>query len=144
MISGVLLIAVIVLAALLLHQKKRLRTLAESMEDYLCEGGEPAPFSLKEDAIAPVENAASELENRIAVLQERYREECERTSSLTADISHRLKTPLSSLRLFCEMDASAHMSEQLSHTVLKLKALFCYRAQNLGNAAFSKRIQSSF
>ena len=114
MISGVLLIAVIVLAALLLHQKKRLRTLAESMEDYLCEGGEPAPFSLKEDAIAPVENAASELENRIAVLQERYREECERTSSLTADISHQLKTPLASLRLFCEMDASAHMPEQLS------------------------------
>lgn len=113
-ISGVILIAVIVLAALLLHQKKRLRTLAESMEDYLSEGGEPAPFSLKEDAVAPVENAASEMENRIAVLQERYREECERTSSLTADISHQLKTPLASLRLFCEMDASAHMPEQLS------------------------------
>lgn len=113
-ISGVLLVAVIALASVLLRQKKRLRTLAESMEDYLSEGGEPAPFSLKEDAIAPVENAASELENRIAVLQERYREECERTSSLTADISHQLKTPLASLRLFCEMDASAHMPEQLS------------------------------
>lgn len=113
-ISGVLLIAVISMAALLLHQKKRLRALAESMEDYLSEGGEPAPFSLKEDVVAPVENAASELENRIAVLQERYREECERTSSLTADISHQLKTPLASLRLFCEMDASAHMPEQLS------------------------------
>ena len=112
-ISAILLIAVIVLAAVLLHQKKRLQALAESMEDYLSESGEPAPFSLKEDAIAPVENAASELENRIAVLQERYREECERTSSLTADISHQLKTPLASLRLFCEMDASTHMSEQL-------------------------------
>ena len=113
-ISGLLLIAVIVLAAVLLTQRKRLQKLSESMEDFLSEGGDPLPFSLKEDAVAPVENAASEMENRIAVLQERYREECERTSSLTADISHQLKTPLSSLRLFCEMDASAHMPEQLS------------------------------
>ena len=113
-ISGVLLIACIALGAVLLTQRRRLRKLAESMEDFLSEGGEPAPFSLKEDAVAPVENAASELENRIAVLQERCREECERTSSLTADISHQLKTPLSSLRLFCEMDAGEHMPEQLS------------------------------
>ena len=112
--SGILLIAVVVLASERLRQRKRLQKLAESMEDYLSEGGEPRQFSLKEDAIAPVENAASELENRIAVLQERYREECERTSSLTADISHQLKTPLASLRLFCEMDESSHMSEQLS------------------------------
>ena len=94
MISAVLLLVVIVLAVKLLLQRKRLRDLAESMEDYLNRGGEPAPFSLREDTVAPVENAASELENRIAVLTERLREENERTSSLTADISHQLKTPL--------------------------------------------------
>ena len=113
MISAVLLLVVIVLAAKLLLQRKRLRDLAESMEDYLNRGGEPAPFSLREDTVAPVENAASELENRIAVLTERLREENERTSSLTADISHQLKTPLASLRLFVEMDESAHMAEEL-------------------------------
>ncbi len=98
MISAVLLLVVIVLAVKLLLQRKRLRDLAESMEDYLNRGGEPAPFSLREDTVAPVENAASELENRI---------------SLTADISHQLKTPLASLRLFVEMDESAHMAEEL-------------------------------
>ena len=99
-IAAVLLLVGIVLAVKLLLQRKRLRDLAESMEDYLSQGGEPAPFSLREDTVAPVENAASELENRIAVLTERLREENERTSSLTADISHQLKTPLASLRLF--------------------------------------------
>ena len=113
MISAVLLLVVIVLAVKLLLQRKRLRDLAESMEDYFNRGGEPAPFSLREDTVAPVENAASELENRIAVLTERLREENERTSSLTADISHQLKTPLASLRLFVEMDESAHMAEEL-------------------------------
>lgn len=113
MISAVLLLVAIVLAGKLLLQRKRLRDLAESMEDYLNGGGEPAPFSLREDAAAPVENAASELENRIAVLTERLREENARTSSLTADISHQLKTPLASLRLFVEMDESAHMAEEL-------------------------------
>ena len=112
-IAAVLLLVGIVLAVKLLLQRKRLRDLAESMEDYLSQGGEPAPFSLREDTVAPVENAASELENRIAVLTERLREENERTSSLTADISHQLKTPLASLRLFVEMDESAHMSEEL-------------------------------
>lgn len=113
MISAVLLLVVIVLAVKLLLQRKRLRDLADSMEDYLNRGGEPAPFSLREDTVAPVENAASELENRIAVLTERLREENERTSSLTADISHQLKTPLASLRLFVEMDESAHMADEL-------------------------------
>ena len=112
-IEGVLLLVVIALAVKLVLQRMRLRRLSERMEEYLSRGGLPAPFSLREDAIAPVENAASELENRIAVLTERLREENERTSSLTADISHQLKTPLASLRLFVEMDESAHMAEEL-------------------------------
>lgn len=112
-ISAVLEIVVAVLTMKLLLQRKRLQNLAESAESFLRRGGAPTPVSLREDVVAPVENAASELENRIVVLTERLREENERTSSLTADISHQLKTPLASLRLFVEMDESAHMPEEL-------------------------------
>ena len=61
MISAILLLVVIVLAVKLLLQRKRLRDWSEAMEDYLNRGGDPAPFSLREDTVAPVYNASSEL-----------------------------------------------------------------------------------
>ena len=113
-LSGILLL---ILAAVLIcrgRETKRLKTLSGRMEDYLTGRGGKLPLSLKEDTAAQVENAAAEMRNRIETAEERFRQEAKRTSDLTADISHQLKTPLASLRLFCEMDRSEHCEQQLS------------------------------
>lgn len=104
---------VFALGAALWDRTRRLRRLSRAMERYLDGAGDPVDLSLREDAAAQVENAAAELCQRTAVLAGRLAEERERTARLTADISHQLKTPLASLRLFCEMDESPHMERQL-------------------------------
>ncbi len=114
LIGTVLLIAAAAAAGYRYWEQKRLRTLSERMEDYLTGNGGELPLSLRSDTIAQVENAAMEMQNRLETMEERYREEARRTSNLTADISHQLKTPLASLRLFCEMDHSEHFEQQIS------------------------------
>ena len=111
---GILLLILIYVLIRRFCDGRRLKRLSEKMEDYLTGNGGKLALSLKEDTIAQVENAAMEMQNRIDTAEERFRAEARRTSNLTADISHQLKTPLASLRLFCEMDDSAHREQQIS------------------------------
>ena len=94
-------------------QQRRMKRLAERIEEFLVTGGNRLAFSVREDALAPLHNAAAELEDRVLLHKANLAEECQRASDLTADISHQLKTPLASLRLFCEMDGGAHVQEEL-------------------------------
>ena len=93
-------IALLVLVALFLRQRRRIRKLAEQAEDFLVGNGAPLEFSVQEDSLAPLHNAIAELQNRLLLAKERQAEECRRTSDLTADISHQLKTPLAALNIY--------------------------------------------
>jgi len=134
LIIAVVLLSLICLALTVMYliQRYRLYRLTENLEDFLTRGGEPLAFSVREDSLAPLHNACAELENRLLLSQEKHKEECRRTSDLTADISHQLKTPLSSIKLFCEMADSEYLPRQLSqiermerliHSLLKLERL---------------------
>jgi len=107
-------IAAVLFAALYFIQKMRIEHLTARIEDFLVTGKNALEYSVREDSLAPIHNAAAELENRILLSREQVRDELRRTSMLTADISHQLKTPLASLKLFCELDEGAHMETQLS------------------------------
>lgn len=107
-------VAVVVLATGSCLRRRRIRALAEWAEEFLTTGEKPLSYSVREDDFAPLHNAVAELENRILLAREQLAEETGRVSGLTADISHQLKTPLSALRLFCELDEGPHIREQLS------------------------------
>jgi len=113
LLAAVLGVAAAVFAVLYFIQKKRIERLTARIEEFLVTGKDVLEYSVMEDGIAPIHNAAAELENRILLSKEQVKDELKRTSTLIADISHQLKTPLASLKLFCELDEGVHMEAQL-------------------------------
>ncbi len=114
----VLSLAVIIMTVRYINLRRRINAISRHIEDFLITDTRSAQqsameFSVHEDTAAPLHNAVAELENRLLIAREQLREELQRTSSLTADISHQLKTPLAALKLFCELDDGAHIDAQL-------------------------------
>ncbi len=130
--AAVLAALALALAVYIAVLRARVKRLAGRIEDFLSCGGRPLPFSVREDALSPLHNAAAELQDRLLTAREHEMGEGRRAGALTADISHQLKTPLSTLRLYCEMDGGAHLEgeieqiermEKLIYSLLRLERL---------------------
>lgn len=131
-LAVVLVIICAVLGSKLYRMQKDQQRLAERAEEFLVTNGKPMEISTEEGSLARVQNAIVETQNRSILSEERRVEENRRASNLTADISHQLKTPLASLKLYCEMDAGAHVDQELQqiermerliHALLRLEKL---------------------
>lgn len=101
-----------VLINTVVHKKKRMHALHKAVEEFLHEGKEPA-FSLKEDGYSVVENDVCELAHLLIKQKESVQQEHRKTIDFIADVSHQLKTPLTSLKLYCEMQHGKHTEKQL-------------------------------
>jgi len=113
-VTVLLAIGCVLLFFLRWRDHRRIRSLQRETDNFLNHAGKPIDIALQEDDIAMLQNEICEMQDRLVRARELQREECSRTSSLTADISHQLKTPLTTLRLYTEMDAAPHMEGSLS------------------------------
>ena len=109
-ILAVVCIALLVQKLLL---KQRIRKLAEQVDGYNSGMAEMLDVALQEDCLAQLQNGIADLQHSLARSRRLNTEECNRTSQLTADISHQLKTPLTTLRLYTELDNAPHMEASL-------------------------------
>lgn len=111
---------------------RRIRKLAEQVDAYNSGNGEMLDVALREDHLAQLQNGIADLQQALARAKQLNMEECNRTSQLTAHISHQLKTPLTTLRLYIEMDNPPHgeaaleqirRMENLIQSLLRLERL---------------------
>lgn len=114
---AVLMISMLI-AAYALRRLYRYRREAERLSEQLARflsGEDTSPsFSVKDDAFAPLENSVVELETQLLNEQERRRLQNKKSGDLMVELSHQLKTPLASLRLYAEMDAGEHAPRQIA------------------------------
>ena len=91
----------------------RIRKLAEQLDGFNSGTSEILDVALQEDRLAQLHNGIADLQQSLVRAKQLNSEECIRTSQLTADISHQLKTPLTTLRLYTELDNAPHMEASL-------------------------------
>ena len=110
-------IVLAILCMILIVQKTylayRIRKLAELVDGFNSGTSEILDVALQEDRLAQLHNGIADLQQSFIRAKQLNSEEFIRTSQLTADISHQLKTPLTTLRLYTELDNAPHMEASL-------------------------------
>lgn len=107
---GILCIVLLMQKIILYH---RIRKLTEQVDGFNSGTAEILDVALREDKLAQLQNGIADSQLAITRARQLNIEECNRTSQLTADISHQLKTPLTTLRLYTELDNAPHMEASL-------------------------------
>ena len=102
---------VLLIQKLILHH--RIRKLSEQVDGFNSGIAEMLDVALREDSLAQLQNGIADSQLALTRARQLNVEECNRTSQLTADISHQLKTPLTTLRLYTELDNAPHMEASL-------------------------------
>ena len=131
---GGLILSLICLALLLhiIHLNHKIRKLTQQVDGFNAGTSEMLDVALEEGRLAQLQNGIADLQMALVRAKQLNTEECNRTSQLTADISHQLKTPLTTLRLYTELDNPPHAEgsldqiqrmENLTQSLLRLERL---------------------
>ncbi len=132
LLCGILGIACSLLLTQRILLNRRIGRMAQQVDGFLSGTEKPLDVALGEDRLAQLQNGISDLQQALTREKLLKAEECSRTSQLTADISHQLKTPLTTLRLYTELDNAPHMEgsieqiqrmENLIQALLRLERL---------------------
>lgn len=105
------------------RQEKNIFNLHGQMMDFL-EGRDETPrFSVNDDIFALLENAVVELENRLLLEHDNTRKRYKKNADFIIDVSHQLKTPLTALKLYCEMDYQNNPREHIQKQLLLIERM---------------------
>ena len=117
------------------RQEKNINRLHGQITDFL-EGRSRTPgFSVNDDNFALLENSVVELENRLLLEHDNSQKAWKENVDFITDVSHQLKTPLTALKLYCEMDNPGPntrkqlvLIERMEHLIYSLLRLEKLRA----------------
>jgi signal transduction histidine kinase len=111
--AALLTILVIIFAVQAVRREREAVRLHNQIMRFLSGEIKTPGFSVRDNRFALFENAVIELETRLMQSEENRLAEIRKNEKLLTDISHQLKTPISGLKLYCEMDAGTHVEQQL-------------------------------